>query len=355
MAENKDQEKTEPASEKKRSDARKKGQIAHSREIPSVLVLISSLSVFYFAGAWMFTQVSQVMRAVFGQMATWTPAVEDAHAMFWLLGQKVAFLLAPLLMVVVIAGLVGNVAQTGFLLVEEALVPKLEKLNPWTGIKRIFSVRGLVELIKSVFKLIIIGGVCYIIVKGEMGVIPSLVHQDVHLILAFLGRAALKIGFITCLVLIVLAALDLFFQLWKHERDLRMTKQEVKDELKQREGDPVVRSRIRAAQREMAMRRMMQAIPEATVVITNPTHFAVAIKFERSMHAPMVVAKGADGIAARIRQIAEQSEVPIIEEKPLARQLYKDVEIGQYIPMELYQAVAEVLAYVYRLKGLVKI
>jgi flagellar biosynthetic protein FlhB len=185
--------------------------------------------------------------------------------------------------------------------------------------------------------------------------IPALVHHDIQMTMSFLGRVALKIGFITCLVLIVLAALDFFFQQWKHERDLRMTKQEVKDELKQREGDPIVRSRIRAAQREMAMRRMMQAVPEATVVITNPTHFAVAIKFERSMHAPKVVAKGADRVARRIREIAEQNNVPLIEQKPLARALYKDVEIGQHVPVELYQAVAEVLAYVYRLKGMVHV
>jgi flagellar biosynthesis protein FlhB len=355
MAEHKDQERTEPATEKKRSDARKKGQIAHSREIPSVLVLLSSLSVFYFAGAWMVSQVSDVMRTIFRQIGSWTPVVEDTHAMFWLLGQKALIVMTPLLVIVIVAGLIGNVSQTGFLLVEEALVPKLSKLNPWTGLKRIFSVRGLVELVKSVFKLIIIAAVTYLTVQGEMEQIPALVHHDIQTVMSFLGRVALKIGFITCLVLIVLAALDFFFQQWKHERDLRMTKQEVKDELKQREGDPIVRSRIRAAQREMAMRRMMQAVPEATVVVTNPTHFAIAIKFERSMHAPKVVAKGADRVALRIREIAEQNNVPLIEQKPLAQALYKDVEIGQHVPVELYQAVAEVLAYVYRLKGMVHV
>lgn len=353
MAQDNDQEKTEPATHKKRQEARKKGQVAQSREIPSVLVLLSSLSVFYFAGGWMFQQLIEITHSVFLQMPGWRPDIEDAHALFWQLGLKVALLLAPLLGVVAIAGLVGNVAQSGFLVVEDFLVPKFDKLNPFSGIKRIFSVRGLVELLKSLLKLVIIGGVSYAILKGEMDAIPALIDLNVPMIIAFLGRVALKMGFFTSLVLVVLAAMDYLFQCWKHERDLRMTKQEVKDEHKQREGDPAVRSRIRSVQRDMALRRMMQSVPDATVIITNPTHLAVAVKFERGMHAPMVVAKGADQVAARIRGIAEDNDIPVIEQKPLARRLYSDVEIGQYIPVELYQVVAEVLAYVYRLKGLV--
>ena len=197
-----------------------------------------------------------------------------------------------------------------------------------------------------------VGGMAYTILKGQTEKIPALIDLNVPDILGFMGHVSLKIGFYTCLILIVLAGLDYIFQRWQHERDLRMSKQEVKDEHKQREGDPLVRSRIRAAQREMAMRRMMADIPKATVVITNPTHLAIALKFERSMQAPMVVAKGAGHVAERIRNIAEQHDIPIIEQKPLARALYKKVEIGHYIPAELYHAVAEILAYVYRLKGL---
>jgi flagellar biosynthesis protein FlhB len=352
MAEENDQEKTEPATPKKREEARKKGQIAQSREIPSVLVLLSSLSVFYFAGAWMFNQLLDIMRAIFQQMAYWTPGIGNAHALLLYLCQKVALLLAPLVSVVAIAGIVGNVSQSGFLIIDEAFVPKFEKLNPFAGIKGIFSVRGLVELVKSLFKVAIIGGISYATLKGEMDAIPALIDLTVPMILAFIGRVALKMGFYTCLVLIVLSALDYFFQRWKHERDLRMTKQEVKDEFKQREGDPKIRSHIRSVQREMALRRMMQAVPDATVVITNPTHLAIAVKFERSMRAPIVIAKGADHVAARIREIAEKNNIPVIEQKPLARALYNNVEIGGYVPVELYQAVAEVLAYVYRLKGL---
>jgi flagellar biosynthetic protein FlhB len=352
MAEN-DQEKTEPATGKKREEARKKGQVAQSREIPSVLVLLSAFSVFYFAGSWMFSQTTDLARTLFLQMAHWGATSEDAHAMFWYLFQRIVLILAPLVCVVAIAGVVGNVAQFGFMIVENVLTPKFSKLNPIAGLKRVFSVRGLVELLKSILKIIIIGGISYATLKGEMDQIPGLVDQDVWSILSFFGRVALKMGFYTCLVLIVLAGVDYLFQLWKHERDLRMSKQEIKDENKQREGDPAIRARIRSAQREMAMRRMMQSVPEATVIITNPTHLAIAIQFDRGMYAPKVLAKGADHVAARIREVANENNIPIIEQKALARILYKEVEIGQFIPADLYHAVAEILAYVYRLKGLV--
>ena len=353
MAEENDQEKSEKATPKKREDARRKGQVAKSREIPSVLVLLGSLSVFYFAGSWMFNQLSEIMRWVFDQTVHFQLGGESTHELLWQLFLKIVVVLAPLVATVAVAGILGNIAQTGFMLTGETMTPKLSKLNPLKGMKRLFSITSLVELIKSVLKVIIIAGVSYSMLRGEMESIPALVELEIPAILAFFGRVALKLGFYTCLVLIILAALDLFFQTWKHERDLRMTKQEVKDEFKQREGDPAVRARIRAAQREMAMKRIMEAVPGATVVITNPTHLAIALKFERDMPAPVVVAKGADHIAAKIRELAFAHDVPIIEQKPLARAIYKDVEIGQQIPVDLYQAVAEILAYVYRLKGLV--
>ena len=347
-----DQDKTEPATPKKREEARKKGQVANSREIPSVLVLLSALSVFYFTGGWMLNQVAAIMRTVFGQVSSAEMGVQTVHALLWYLFQKVILILAPLIAVVSAAGIFGNVAQFGLLLSGEALTPKLSKLNPLKGLKRLVSVRAGVELAKAILKVIIIGGVSFVMIRGELVQIPALVTVSVSSVLAFIGQAALKLGFYTCLVLVVLAAIDLVFQRWQHERDLRMTKQEVKDEFRQREGDPMVRSRIRAVQRELAMQRMMDAVPDATVVITNPTHLAVALKFDRSMQAPLVVAKGAGHLAERIKAIATEHDVPIIEQKPLARALFKNVEIDQYIPGDLYHAVAEILAYVYRLKGL---
>ena len=353
MADSTDQERTEPATPKKREDARNKGQVAKSREIPSVLVLLSSLTVFYFAGTWMFDQLNLVTKSIFLQLGQWTPSINNAHALAWHLFLRVIIILAPLLLAVAAAAIAGNVGQVGFMVANEALTPKFEKLNPISGFKGLFSSRSVVELLKSIFKVLIIGGMAYSILKGEMNQIPSLVDASPTFTFSFIGKVSLKLGYYTCLILLILAVADYVFQRYKFEKDLRMTKQEVKDEHKQREGDPTIKSRIRAAQREIAMRRMMEAIPKATVVITNPTHLAIALKFERDMPAPMVVAKGAGHVAERIRAIATENDIPIIEQKPLARTMFQNVEIGQYIPVELYQAVAEVLAYVYRLKGLV--
>lgn len=352
MSEGNDQEKTEPATPKKRQEARKKGQVAQSREIPSVAVLLAALTVFYFGGSWMFGQLMEITRYILRQVASIHLGVESAHTLMFILFQRIMLLLAPLMLFVAAAGVASNVAQFGFMLTGESITPKFSKLNPLSGFKRLFSLRSGMELVKSVFKVVIVGGMAVITLKKEVGVIPALIELKITDILAYIGSVSLKIGFYTCLILLILAGLDYFFQRWQYERDLRMSKQEVKDEHKQREGDPMVRSRIRAAQREMAMRRMMAAVPDATVVITNPTHLAIALKFDRSMPAPLVVAKGAGHIAERIRDIAGQHGIPIVEQKPLARALYKQVEIDRYIPAELYHAVAEILAYVYRLKGL---
>ncbi len=353
MAEGNDQEKTEPATPKKRADARKKGNVAKSREVASVAVLLCSLTVFYFGGSWMFDQLIEIVYSLLHKLSEWNPTIEEAHTLAWEIFFKVVVVLAPLLFFVVLAGLASNLSQTGFMIASEAMTPKLSKLNPINGLKSLVSIRSVVELIKSILKVVIIGGISYSVIEKVLDQIPELVELTPIMILAFFGQVSLKMGYYVCLVLIIIAVSDFVFQRWKHEKDLRMTKQEVKDENKQREGDPQVKGRIRAAQREMAMRRMMEAVPDATVVITNPTHLAIAVKFDRSMPAPIVVAKGAGKIAERIREIAAEHDIPIIEQKPLARSLYKTVEIGQYIPVDLYHAVAEVLAYVYRLKGLV--
>ena len=355
MAEGNDQEKTEPATPKKREEARKKGQVVKSREVSSVAVLLCAMTVFYFGGGWMFSRMTDTVSSLLAKSSQVVLEQENAHTLFWEIFEKYVITLAPLLLLVAFVGIFSNVAQHGFLLTGEPLMPKLSKLDPLSGMKRLFSLRALVELLKSILKIAIIGTVAYFMLTDEMDKIPALIALNTGEILSFFGAVSLRLGFYTCLVLIVLAGLDYTFQRWQHERDLRMTKQEVKDEYKQREGDPMVRSRIRSAQREMAMRRMMDAVPEATVVITNPTHLAIAVKYEAGMHAPMVVAKGAGHIAARIREIAAEHDIPIIEQKPLARAIYKQVDIGGYIPSELYHAVAEILAYVYRLRGLIHI
>ena len=348
------QEKTEKATGKKRQDARTKGQVALSKEMASVMVLGTSLGFFYFAGSWMFWNLSEFITGVYQNINSLRFAsVEDAGAFSVEIIGKLLLTLLPILLPIAVAGFIANVFQIGFQFNTEALAPKLTKLNPISGIKRLASLRSLVELAKSIAKIIFIGTIAYVLVKGEMKQFPALIQQEVGQILVFIARVSLKISFFVCLAMLALAALDYLYQRWQFEEDLKMTKQEVKDEQRETQGDPKIKARIRGVQMEMARRRMMEAVPEADVIITNPTHLAIALKFDaRQMIAPRVLAKGAGYVAQRIREIAEENRIPIVEEKMLARALYKMVEIGDDIPAELYRAVAEVLAYVYRLKGM---
>jgi flagellar biosynthetic protein FlhB len=354
MPESSGQERTEKATPKRRQEARKKGQVAQSREIPSVLILMTALGFFYFAGFWMFGSLSQIVSGVYGQLDTLRlNAVSEVGALSVDIFKKLLFILLPFLLPILIAGLAGNIGQIGFEMHGEPLQPKLTKLNPISGLKRFVSLRSLVELAKSIIKILVIGGIAFGIVKKETTALPALMQQEVVDILFFIGKVAFKIFFFVCLALIILAVLDYAYQRWQYEQSLKMTKQEVKDERKQSEGDPKVKGRIRRVQLELARRRMMEAVPQADVVITNPVHLAVALKFDASkMVAPTIVAKGSGHIAERIKEIARNHQVPIVENKPLAQALHKMVEIGEFIPVELYRAVAEVLAYVYRLKGM---
>lgn len=354
MPESAGQERTEKATGKKRTDARRKGQVAQSREVSSVMILMTSLGIFYFAGSWMFWNISELIGGIYQNIGILSfKDVSDASAFSLEILYLYLTVLLPFLLPIAIVGFIANVMQVGFQISTEAMALKLSKLNPISGMKRLASLKSLVELGKSIIKVLFIGSIAYLLIKSDMQEFPSLIHQEVGQILVFIARVSLKICFFVCLAMIVLALLDYIYQRWQYEQDLKMTKQEVKDERKQSYGDPQVKSRIRAVQMEMARRRMMEAVPQADVVITNPTHLAIALKFDaREMIAPRVLAKGSGHIAQRIREIAVDNQIPLVEEKPLARALYKMVEIGDYIPAELYRAVAEVLAYVYRLKGM---
>jgi len=354
MPENAGQEKTEKATSKKRAEARNKGQVASSREVSSAVVLLTALSVFYFAGSRMFWNLSEVITRVFQDIGTMRfNTIDDASVFSLEVLNRLLTILIPFLLPLAIMGLAANILQVGFKFSTEAISPKFNKLNPISGMKRFVSLKSMVELAKSILKILFIGTIAYLLVKSDMKAFPLLVDQEVGQVLVFIARVSLKICFFVCLALIILAILDFFYQRWQHEEDLKMTKQEVKDEQKQTTGDPQVKSRIRSMQLEMARRRMMEAVPEADVVITNPTHFAIALKFNaEEMIAPRVLAKGAGHVAQRIKEIATAHQIPLVEDKPLAQVLYKMVELGDYIPAELYRAVAEVLAYVYRLKGM---
>jgi flagellar biosynthetic protein FlhB len=354
MRENSGQERTEKATPKRRQQARRKGQVAISKEIPSVMILMTAMAFFYFAGTWMFWNISEVIGGVYQQLDTLRfDATADLSAFVMVMFNKVFLILIPFFVPVLIAGLAGNISQIGFEMHSEGMRPKLSKFNPISGMKKLVSLKSLVEMVKSLFKILIVGGIAYGVVKKEMTQFPALMQQEVGNIVVFIGMVSFRIFFFVCLALLVLAVLDYIYQRWQFEENMKMTKQEVKDERRQTEGDPKIKGRIRKMQMEMAARRMMEEVPEADVVITNPTHLAVALKFDAGqMVAPTVVAKGAGPVAQKIREIARDNQVPIVEDKPLAQALHKMVEIGEFIPAELYRAVAEVLAYVYRLKGM---
>ncbi|MBT8358829.1 MAG: flagellar biosynthesis protein FlhB, partial [Desulfobacterales bacterium] len=323
-------------------------------EIPSAIILLTSLGFFFFSGSWMFSSLSEFMGGIFRDIGSFRiHDIATASTLSITILKNILSIILPFMLVIVVAGIVANIIQIGFLFSPEAFSPKLSKFNLIKGIKKLFSLKSLVELVKSLIKITIVGGTAYLTIEAQLKTIPTLMQMDIKDILTFIGMTSFKICLYVSMALIIMAVLDYSYQKYEHTKSLKMTKQEIKDENKQTEGDPQVKARIRSIQIEMSRRRMMESVPDADVVITNPTHLAIALKFDsEKMVAPKIVAKGAGKIAERIRDIAGDNHVPIVENKLLAQTLFKISEIGDYIPAELYQAVAEVLAYVYRLKGI---
>ena len=354
MSEGSFQEKTEQPTPKRLQEARKKGQVAQSREVSSALILLTSLGVFFFTGSWMFWSLSEFMQGIFQNLGTFRMHnVSNVSAFLLEIFEQIFLILLPLMLVIFVVGIAANVFQFGFLFTSKPLIPDFSKLDPVKGMKKFISLKSLVELVKSIFKIFAVGSIAFLTLKGELETIPSLIQMSVAEILLFIGRVSFEMCLYVCLFLIVLGVVDYVYQRWQHEKDMKMTKQEVKDESRQTEGDPAVKSRIRKAQMEIAQRRMMQAVPDADVVITNPTRLAIALKFDaKEMIAPQVIAKGAGFIAERIKEIAKENQIPLVEHKPVAQTLFKLAEVGDFIPAELYRAIAEILAYVYRLKGM---
>jgi len=345
---NSDQEKTEKATPKKRSDARKKGQVAKSQELASVAVLLACLVVFYFGSYDMVEKMLDIMRGLFVESAEFDINCNNIQHLLTGFANKIFILLFPLLLAVFSMALLVNLFQVGFVLSTESIQAKLSKIDPIAGFQRLFSIRSFVELVKNIFKILVIAFLVYMTIKGEIGNFISLSDQSIGEILVYIGKLSFKIVFRTCLLLIILAIFDYLYQRWEFEKNLKMSKQEVKDELKQAEGDPIIKARIKRLQREAAKKRMMASIPKADVVITNPTHLAVAIHYDQSkMSAPKLVAKGKGYVAEKIKKIATENNVPIVENRALAQILYKIVDVDEVIPTNLYKAVAEVLAFVY--------
>jgi flagellar biosynthetic protein FlhB len=352
MAEESFQEKTEPATPKRREEAARKGQVARSQELNSAVVLIVSITSIYFLGGKLFQDLASFTINTIEQSHTYEMNANSfrVHMLGW--GRIFFMTIGPILLILGVTSLAISLGQVGFTINEEALSPKFNRLDPVQGAKKMFSKRSLVELTKGIFKILIIGYISYITIVPALPQILVLADAGLGNSFGFIGRMVFEVGINTSLVLLILAILDYMYQKWEHNQSIRMTKQEVKEEQKQTEGDPQIRMRIRTLQREAARQRMMDEVPEADVVITNPTHYAVAIKYDMEfMDAPKVVAKGQNLIAQKIKQVAKDAGIPVVENKPLAQALFRAVEIGQNVPEELYRAVAEVLAYVFRLKA----
>ena len=353
MAEKSYQEKTEKPTPKKRKDVRKKGEVAKSRELPSVAVLMSAIAALIVFGSYINTQVQFVMKRALSHPEINVLSVPENFMIF---SKEIIVLLIyaviPVMTAVFIAAILSNILQVGFVLSGELIKPKFSKLNPIKGFQRLFSKQSVMELIKSLLKLAIIGGIAYITIKGEIENIMIIGRMEVKAIYTYILTASIKLSIKCTLAMIFLVVIDYAFQKWEFENKIKMTKQEIKDEIKKTEGDPLVKSRIKSIQMDMARKRMMQAVPQADVVVTNPTHLALALKYDNMlMSAPKLLAKGAGQIAQRIKAVAEKHEIPVVENKELAHSLYRLIEIGQEVPPALYQAVAEVLAYIYKLKG----
>lgn len=351
MAEETGQERTEEPTEKRLADARKKGQVARSRELTTTAMLVGSAFGLIMFGSMI---VEGLLDVMYNNFSMPREKMFDTFYMMAMFQESVAeslMVLGPFFVMMMLSAVVGSIALSGWNFSFEAVAPKLSKLNPISGVKRIFGPQGLMELGKALAKFFVITAVGISVLWGISDTVLGLGLESVDVAIAHAGELILWSFLAVSFSTILIAVVDVPFQMWNHKRQLKMTRQEVKQENKETDGSPEVKSRIRQTQMELAMRRMMEAVPEADVVITNPTHFSVAIKYDQeNMRAPVVVAKGADYVAFEIRRIAMENNVPILSSPPLARAVYHTTEVDDEIPEGLYVAVARVLAYIFHLR-----
>lgn len=344
-------EKTEEATPKKKKDAKDKGQVVKSKELTSAIVLVSITITILVVSNFAVDKLKETLILYLQYYPNFVLNNQSFKGILINSFIRIMMVFLPIALPIMIIGVVANVAQTGKVLTTEPLKPKLEKLNPISGFKRMFSMKAVVDLIKNLIIVSIVGYVGYSFVKDNYYSIINYSSFKVDAIIIEVFSLIINIFSKVSMVLIAIGIIDYVYQRFQFNKDLKMTKQEVKEEFKQQEGDPQIKSKIRQKQRDMAMKRMMQAVPDATVVITNPTHIAIAVKYdEKSGKAPIVVAKGSDNIAIKIKEIAMENKVPIIENKPLARLMFSKVELDEEVPYDMYQAVAEILVLVMNLK-----
>ena len=352
-------EKTEKATPKKRRDARKKGQVRRSTEVNTAFCAIVMFGLLFAIWPMFVEQMMGIFSEHFSEQSILMArrGLNQNEIMEILARVLLGFfgMMFPILAAALVAGVAANVLQIGFMFTTETMKVKLNKINPINGFKQMFSPRKLFDLFKNLLKIFLVGYVAYTDYISLLDKFGRYVGQDIYVSFVDIMRTAFLMALKMCIVMVFIAVADFLYQWWKYEKDLRMTKQEVKDEYKMMEGDPKIKGKIRQKQMQMSAMRMMQQVPEADVVITNPTHYAVALSYKEKEHtAPRVLAKGQDYIAHKIREVAMEHDIQIVENPPLAQSLYATCEVGDEIPDELYQAVADVLVFVYRQKGRVK-
>lgn len=344
-----DSERTETATPRRRIEARNRGQVAKSPEVNTALLLLVSFIALKYLAPLMFNGIKEITAYCFLNLGTVTFSEQSLAHYGLKLMLAVGAIVVPFILVIMVVAIVVNIAQVGFMHSTHAIKPQLTRINPISGFKRIFSYRILVELLKTVIKVTITVWIAYAVIRPEFEKLILTMDMAPTQSVGYISLIVIRLGIQMGLVFAFFATADYFYQKWEYEKSLKMTKQEIKEELIRFEGRPEVRQRIRSIQRQLAMRRMMQEVPKADVVITNPTHLAIALKYDpQEMVAPQVVAKGARLVAKRIIEIAKENKVPIMENKPLAQMLFKLVDINQFIPLQLYQAVADILAFVWR-------
>jgi flagellar biosynthetic protein FlhB len=343
-------ERTEKATPKRREDARKKGQVARGPDLPAALAFLGALVMLKLLSENFFDRIGFSIKDAANGIANFKPLTDaDLHMLVLGAGKSLALLSLPIVAMAFAGVVAGNFAQGGLSFAGEALKPKAERFSPAKNIKKLFSPDSVVNLLKSLIKLTFVAIVAYGVLQPIIESAPTFVGAPLETVAVRLGETIYSLAIRCAIVFVVLAAADYGYAYYKHEKSLRMSKQDIRDEFKQQEGDPLVKSQRRRAARALAQSRSIAQVPTASVIITNPTHFAVALRYDREKDAaPVLVAKGADLVAAKIREIARANDIPLVENPPLARALFKSVEPNQIIPVEFFAAVAEILAYVFR-------
>lgn len=345
-------DKTEEASAKKLREAREKGQLALSKEVNSWVMLFVGFMIMVMLSGWLLSRLQEVLRIFVALPHQMMMGSRFLREVTWDVGQAVLLIILVPMGLLMLAGILAAMGQAGLQISWEPLKPKWSKISPLKGFKRVFGIRSVVELLKGVAKLIVVGIVTYFIIEPLIsGEVQALLQQDILGMLAILRQLLIRLFIAILAVMFVVTVLDYIYQRYSFMEQMKMSKREVKEEYKQSEGDPQIKARLRKLRAERSKKRMMTEVPNATVVITNPTHFSVALKYETAtMNAPVVIAKGQDFIALKIREIATENDVPIVENPPLARTLFATVDIDDEVPEEHYKAVAKVVSYVFSLK-----